>query len=85
MASYKIDFTSSAKKELKKLPKPYIKNIIEAIEGLVENPFPNGVKKLVGQSLYRIRVGPYRILYEVEGKLLSILVIKIAHRKEVYR
>ena len=85
MALYKVEFTSSAKKELKKLPKPYIENIIESIAGLAAAPFPVGVKKLVGEEMYRIRVGPYRILYEVEGRLMLILVIKIAHRKDVYR
>ncbi|OQW47626.1 MAG: addiction module toxin RelE [Proteobacteria bacterium SG_bin7] len=85
MASYKIEFSSSARKELKKLPKPYIKNIVAAIDELATSPFPSGVKKLVGEELYRIRVGPYRILYEVEGKALLILIIKIGHRKDVYR
>lgn len=86
MASYKIKFKNSAEKELGKLPQQIVPQIISSIQKLAENPFPHGVKKLKGtEKSYRIRVGDYRILYTVAKKILTIEVIRIRHRKDVYR
>lgn len=88
MSSYSVELTKSAKKDLRKLPKKIQIRIIEALKMLGVNPLSEllKVKKLRGEdSLYRIRVGDYRIVYTVENKKLVILVIKIGHRKEIYR
>jgi mRNA interferase RelE/StbE len=60
--------------------------IASRIEALAENPHPQGTKKIEGEDdLYRLRVGDYRILYQVETKVLLVLIIGIGHRREVYR
>jgi mRNA interferase RelE/StbE len=83
---YKVIWKRSAKKELKKLPKDIIVNIISAVESLKNEPRPVGVKKLVGtQHTYRQRIGNYRIVYSIENELLVIEVVRIGHRKDVYR
>jgi mRNA interferase RelE/StbE len=86
MTSYKIQWKRSAKKELKKLDKQAILRILQAVESLAENPWQSGSKKLIGSdSIYRIRVGDYRIIYSTESSILTIEIIKVGHRKEVYR
>jgi mRNA interferase RelE/StbE len=86
VANYKIEISSSAEKALRKIPKNDLKKIIEAIQILGINPFPEGCRKLSGEEgAYRVRQGNYRIIYEVDGKKLIILVLKIGHRKDVYK
>lgn len=86
MGFYKVIWKRSAKKELKKLPKDIIVNIISAVESLENEPRPVGVKKLVGtQHTYRQRIGNYRIVYSIENELLIIEVVRVGHRKDVYR
>ena len=86
MVSYRIEIKSSAAKELEKLPRKMIPRVVTAINGLAENPRPQGVKKLVGfERIYRIRVGDYRILYDIFKKELIIEIIRIRHRKDVYK
>ncbi len=86
MASYNIEWKHSASKELKKLPKSRIAKVITAVEGLAENPFPSGSRKIVGaEHTYRMRIGDYRIVYSVEFDKLVIIVIKVGHRKDVYK
>ena len=82
---YSIEFVPSARRALAKLPLPMRKRIQVAIDDLADNPFPPGVKKLQGEDGYRIRVGDYRVIYEVEQGRLTVLVIRIGHRREVYR
>ena len=85
MAKYKIKISSTAEKILKKIPKKEISKIIVSIQSLASDPYPVGSRKLAGEeNVYRIRQGNYRILYEVHGNTLTILVLKIAHRKDVY-
>lgn len=86
MASYKIEWKNSAYKELQKLPRTIIARVVAAVSELSNDPFPHGVKKLVGSEFsYRIRVGDYRVVYEVfEGRLV-IEIVRIRHRKDVYR
>jgi len=69
---------------LSKISDPYYSNIKEAIKKLTENPRPRGCKKLKGRSGYRIRVGVYRIIYEVFDNELIVDVITIGYRKDVY-
>ena len=82
---YQVTLTRQAEKFLSKIPKNYYQSISEHLIALGNNPFPHGSIKLHGSDNdYRIRVGPYRILYTVHHKELIIAVITIGHRKDVY-
>ncbi len=84
--AYRIRLAASAKKALDKLPKDVQRRIAAAIDGLSQIPRPPGTIKLTGAvDLYRIRVGSYRIVYRVQDDRLLVLVVKIGHRREVYR
>lgn len=86
--TYRVAITASAKKELDRLPAKVAERCIEALSFLAINPFSEvlHVKKLRGpEALYRVRVGDYRIVYEVQKKVLLVLVIKVGHRSDVYR
>lgn len=85
MASYSIEIKKSATKELSKLPKNDLKRIVENIQELSENPRPDGCKKLSGDEKYRIRIGNYRVLYSIEDEILVIYVVKVGHRKDIYK
>ncbi len=85
MAEYSIFFKVSVEKDLRKVPQEEIKKILQKIDSLKANPRPSGSEKLTGQERYRIRQGRYRILYSVEDNELTISVVKISHRKDVYR
>lgn len=86
MESYTITWRKSTKKDLRKIPEGDVLEILAAVEPLAGNPFPIGSMKLSGtQDVYRIRVGKYRVIYDVMGKELVIEVIRVAHRKDVYR
>jgi len=86
MDFYRIEFTRSAEKDLRNIDKAKIAAIYREIEQLKSSPRPQGVKKLTGaQRTYRIRIGDYRVVYEIEDEVLLILVIRIAHRKDVCR
>ena len=88
MARYTVEFTRSAEKEFGRLPRKLQLRAAEAIALLSENPYSEliKVKKLKGaEDLYRIRVADYRIVYELRDERLIILVIKIGHRREIYR
>jgi mRNA interferase RelE/StbE len=83
---YRVEFSRGAKKQFRKLPL-YIQERIQAkITELVIEPRPNKVKKLQGDDdLYRIRVGDYRIVYEIKDDVLLVILIRIKHRSEVYK
>jgi mRNA interferase RelE/StbE len=85
MASYKIEIKKSAAKEIENLPSVILKRVISHIQELSNGPKPAGCKKLSGDEKYRVRVGDYRILYEIEDAIVTVYVVKVAHRKEVYR
>ncbi len=86
MDSYTIEWKRSAVKELKQLPQDVIARILKAVEQLPNNPYPAGVKKLMGaERTYRLRVGMYRVVYTIEAAVLVITVIRVGHRKDVYR
>ena len=86
MASYKIEWKQSAKKELRKLGKTVIPGIVNAVECLASEARPTGSRKLQGsEHLYRVRVGDYRIVYSIENKVLLIEVIRVGHRKDIYK
>lgn len=82
---YEIIVTKSAEKALLKIPKNYCAKIIETIDHLAHDPRPFGYIKLKGaDDLYRIRVGTYRIIYSIDDNILTIKVIKIGHRRDIY-
>lgn len=82
---YSIQFVPSARKAIDSLPKKDRARIALKIDALALDPLPPGSKKLAGDDAYRIRVGNYRIVYDVAHKVLTVLVLRVAHRKEVYR
>ncbi len=85
MARYKIFFRESVRKDLGVLPKKEIQKNLHRIEALSEDPRPAGCEKLTGEEKYRIRQGRYRIVYSIRDQELTVWVVKIGHRKDVYR
>ena len=86
MASYRLEWRRSATKDLRHIAAVDLPRIVAAVEALADNPFPPGCTKLSGsERSYRIRLGDYRILYDVFSGRLLIEVVKIGHRKDVYR
>lgn len=86
--AFRIEFTKSAAREFSKLPRAVQGKVQDALHLLSANPFSEliRVKKLKGAaSLYRVRIGDYRIVYEIRNEILTIIVIKIGNRKDVYR
>ena len=85
MPVYEVLLSKAARKQLGSLPTFIHNKIVEDFSTLAASPRPGGCKKLKGyKNAYRIRVGDYRIIYEIEDKVLRILVIAIGHRKDVY-
>jgi len=85
VAKYKILIKSSAAKELDKIPQKDIKRITNKILALATNPRPSGCEKLSAQERYRVRQGNYRIVYSIDDIELMVSVVKIGHRRDVYR
>ena len=85
MANYHIEIKKSAQKEISKLPKEVLPKIIQTIESLSKEPTPQNSIKLTNDEKYRIRVGNYRILYSIVHEIVTIYVVKVGHRKDVYR
>lgn len=82
---YAVRLKASARKELGELARPTVERIAAAIDKLAGVPRPAAARPLVDNPYYRLRVGDYRIIYEVQDKVLVILVIRIGHRREIYR
>jgi mRNA interferase RelE/StbE len=85
MASYELVFKKSVAKDLRGLPKHDVKRILLRIRSLADDPRPEGCEKLSGQERYRIRQGSYRVVYAIEDSRLIVLIVKVAHRRDVYR
>ena len=85
MAEYEIFFKESVWKDLRKVSKSDLKRILARIEKLGDNPRPMGYEKLTGQELYRVRQGKYRIVYSIQDNELTVWVIKVGPRKDIYR
>lgn len=84
--AYRVDILARAEKELVSLPDSVLKRVVQALTGLSENPRPLGCRKLVGTDCrYRIRVGNYRVLYEVAEAEKAVRVYRIRHRSDVYK
>lgn len=82
---YQVSFTKQAARDLKHIQEPYYSKIKKAIIGLSETPQPVGSKKLKGRDAYRVRVADYRIIYEINDKIVTIDIIRIGHRKNIYK
>ena len=85
MAEYKIFFKKSVWKDLQPIPKTDLKKILKVIESLSKDPSPSGCQKLSGQERYRLRQGQYRIIYSIQDDEISVWIVKVGHRKDVYR
>lgn len=84
--AYSIEFTGAAKRQFDKLPGNAKRRLAETIDRLSNDPRPDGVMKLSGEgNLYRVRSGDYRVVYRIEDGRLLVLVVKIGHRREIYR
>lgn len=84
--AYAVEITPAAKRQIRKLERPVQERIVRRLDALADDPRPPGVEKLEGdQTIYRVRVGEYRIVYEIRDKVLVVLVLKVGHRREVYR
>ena len=85
MASYRLTFKKSVTKDFRSIPKDDVTRILIRIKALANDPRPKGSEKLSGQERFRVRQGVYRILYEIFDEQLVIVVVKVGHRREVYR
>lgn len=85
MARYEIRFRRSVGKDLDPIPKQDVQRIITAIEGLANDPRPPQSRRLSGAEKYRLRCGVYRVLYEIQDSVLVVCVVRVGHRRAVYR
>ena len=85
MANYKIAIKQSVAKDLRPIPNKDVKRILQRIEQLAQDPRPPGSEKLSGEEKYRVRQGNYRILYRIEDEILTVFIVKIGHRRDVYQ
>ena len=86
MAEYNVEFVASAAKEFRSLSADLKPKVGLTIDSLSDNPFPVGVRKLQGhRRLYRVRIGQYRVIYEIDDQQKLVLVTRIRHRREAYR
>ena len=86
MVTYEIEISRTAEEHLGALPRPDQERVARRMLALADDPFPRGSRKLTGyEDVYRVRVGRYRILYSVADRKLVIIILKVGHRKDVYR
>jgi mRNA interferase RelE/StbE len=84
--AYRVEFAPRAQRDFKALDGSIRARIARRIDSLAQNPYPQAIKKIEGEDdLYRLRVGEYRILYQVKGKVLLVLIVGIGHRRDIYR
>lgn len=82
---YQVILSKSVQKELDRLPDEIANRIVARLSALETDPRPADVKKLKGREAWRIRVGDYRVIYEIHDRILQIIVITVGHRREIYR
>jgi len=85
VAAYRLLIKPSAVKELEGIPRRHRQRIVNRIHGLAATPRPAGCERLSGQDRYRVRQGPFRVVYAVDDQSRTVLVVKVGHRREVYR
>jgi mRNA interferase RelE/StbE len=82
---YRVDLRRQVQKSLDKLPKSDFQSVIEAIKGLAQTPRPRGIEKVKTIGLWRIRQGDYRIIYAIDDNDHLVTVVRVGHRREIYR
>ncbi|MBI4676374.1 MAG: type II toxin-antitoxin system RelE/ParE family toxin [Elusimicrobia bacterium] len=85
MGSYRVSVRASAERELRAVPKTHLRLLMEKVKRLAEDPRPHQCEKLSGEDRYRIRQGDWRVVYSVDDTLKQVVVVKVGHRREVYR
>ncbi len=85
MGKFSLVFKTSVAKDLQGIPKKDVSRLLKCFEALAEDPRKRGCEKLSGQERYRLRQGSYRIIYEIQDDVLVVIVVKIGHRRDVYR
>ena len=86
MTTYEVQFSARALKELEKLPRQEQQRIVIRAEHLAINPHPPGSQKVHGRrELFRVRIGDYRVVYDVQDDVLTVMVVRVGHRRDVYR
>ncbi len=85
MAKYRLGFKQSVTKDFRRIPDQDVHNILKRIDALTQDPRPVGCEKLSGQERYRVRQGVYRIVYEIVDEIVTIIVVKVAHQRDVYK
>ena len=86
MAKYRIEISATAERQLKKIRREDKVRILRSISLLAGDPRPSGCRKMSGyDDIYRLRIGDYRVIYEVDGRRIIVVILKIGHRREVYR
>ena len=85
MAKYEIVLRKSVRKDLEPIPKRDVRRILDDIAELAKNPRPPQSRKLSGSEKYRLQCGVYRVLYEIQDAILIVCIVKVGHRREVYR
>jgi mRNA interferase RelE/StbE len=85
MAAYKVFFRKSVEKDFSIIPKKDLRKILQRIDMLADDPRPSGCEKLTGQERYRIRQGKHRIVYSIQDNKLTIWIVKVGHRSNIYR
>jgi len=83
--TYSVEILRSAQKQLARIDRQDQSRIISAIQSLEDNPRPQGCQKLTGRQAWRIRVGAYRVIYEIRDNELLVLVVTLGHRRDAYR
>lgn len=85
MANYEVVFKKSVARDLRRIPNKDVRRILERIAALAADPRCEGCTRLSGQDRYRVRQGLYRVVYEIRDRELVVVVVKVAHRRDVYR
>jgi mRNA interferase RelE/StbE len=85
MAAYSLFFKESVQKDLDGIPKKNLRRILGRIKSLAGDPRPQGCERLTGQDRYRLRQGRYRIVYAIQDEQRTVTVVKVGHRKDIYR
>lgn len=85
MGKFSLVFKQSVAKDLRGIPKKDVSRILKCFEALAEDPYGKGCEKLSGQERYRLRQGSYRIVYEIQDDVLVVIVVKVGHRRDIYK
>ena len=84
--AYRLEIKKPARAQIARLPRPIQLRVMAAIVDLAETPRPHGARKIIGgDDAFRVRVGDYRIIYEIVDRVLTVFIVRVAHRKDVYR